>query len=107
MLTIREQSRQKFAIAFIDENRRPFVPGSVRYRLDDITDGRNQQILDWTSVLTPDSSIEILIPSSANLILNDSNTYETRLLTVESDYGTDNQLSNDESYRVLNLKGFQ
>jgi hypothetical protein len=106
MLTVREQSRQKFAVTFEDETYSPFVPGSIRYRLDDKTDGHTQQILDWTDV-APDSSIEILIPSSANTILNNCNRYELRVLTIQSDWGTDEQLSDDETYRVLNLKGFQ
>ena len=107
MLTIAEQSRQKFAVSFQDESLRPFVPTTIRYRLDDQTEGRARQIIDWTDVTPTASTIEILIPSSANAILNTSNTYETRLLTIQSDYGTDNQLSEDETYRVLNLRGFQ
>lgn len=106
MLTISEGSRQKFAISFKDEDYQPFLPTSVRYRLDDKTDDITTVILDWQTV-TPDYRVEITIPSSANAILNDANSYETRVLTIQSDYGTDNQLSEDETYRVRNLKGFQ
>lgn len=106
MLTISEGSRQKFAISFKDEDYQPFLPTSVRYRLDDKTDDITTVILDWQDV-TPDFRVEITIPSSANAILNDQNSYETRVLTIQSDYGTDNQLSEDETYRVRNLKGFQ
>lgn len=107
MLTIAEQSRQKFAISFKDEDYQPFVPTTIRYRLDDKTDDITTVVLDWQTVDTPDSRIEILIPSSANAILNDQNAYETRVLTIQSDYGTDNQLTEDETYRVRNLSGFQ
>jgi hypothetical protein len=107
MLTISEQSRQKFAVSFKDEDYQPFVPTTIRYRLDDKTDDRTTVILDWTLVDIPDSRIEILIPSSANAILNDQNAYETRVLTIQSDYGTDNQLTEDETYRIRNLQGFQ
>jgi len=106
MLTIAEQSRQKFAISFKDEDYEPFIPTSIRYRLDDKTDDITTVILDWQIVATLDSRIEILIPSSANAILNDRNSYETRVLTIQSDYGTDNQLSEDETYRIRNLQGF-
>lgn len=106
MLTISEGSRQKFSIAFKDEDYQPFLPSTVRYRLDDKTDDITTVILDWQTV-TPDYRIEITIPSSANAILNDLNIYETRVLTIQSDYGTDNQLSEDETYRVRNLQGFQ
>jgi hypothetical protein len=107
MLTISEQSRQKFAVSFKDEDYQPFVPTTVRYRLDDKTDDITTVILDWQAVATLGARIEILIPSSANAILNDQNTYETRVLTIQSDYGTDNQLSEDETYRIRNLQGFQ
>jgi hypothetical protein len=106
MLTIAEQSRQKFAISFKDEDYEPFIPTSIRYRLDDKTDDITTVILDWQIVATLDSRIEIIIPSSANAILNDRNSYETRVLTIQSDYGTDNQLSEDETYRIRNLQGF-
>jgi hypothetical protein len=106
MLTITEQSRQKFAVSFKDETYAPFVPGSIRFRLDDRTDDRSTTLLDWQDV-SPGSKVEITIPSSANAILNDHNSYETRVLTIQSDYGTDNQLSEDLTYRVRNLQGFQ
>jgi len=107
MLTIAEQSRQKFAFSFKDEDYQPFVPATIRYRLDDKTDDITTVILDWQTVSTPDSRIEILIPSSANAILNDRNDYETRVLTIQSDYGTDNQLTEDVTYRIRNLSGLQ
>lgn len=106
MIIVREQSRQKFAVTFQDETYSPFVPASVRYRLDDRTDDHIRQVLDWQTV-SPASSIEITIPSGANTILNDSNRFELRVLTIQSDYGTDNQLSADETYRLQNLRGFQ
>lgn len=106
MLTVREQSRQKFSVSFEDESRRLFLPISVRYRVDDKTECRLVQVLDWQTA-TPATTIEITIPSSANRILNTRNQFETRVLTIQSDYGTDDQLSEDETYRVLNLKGFQ
>ena len=107
MLIIAEQSRQKFAVSFKDEAYQPFVPTTIRYRLDDKTDDQTTVILDWQPVTPTDSRIEIMIPSSANAILNDRNVYETRVLTIQSDFGTDNQLSEDETYRVRNLQGFQ
>ncbi len=107
MLIISEQSRQKFAVSFKDEDYEPFVPATIRYRLDDKTDDCLTTILDWQTVTPTDSRIEITIPSSANAILNNCNSYEIRILTIQSDYGTDNQLSEDETYRVRNLQGFQ
>jgi hypothetical protein len=106
MLTIREESRQKFKVIFEDEDRERFTPTTARYRLDDKTNGYTTELIGWTAMTTAEA-VEITIPSSANRILNDCNRYETRVLTVQSDYGTDDQLSEDETYRVMNLSGFQ
>ena len=106
MPTIREKSRQRFELIFEDESRERFTPGTVRYRLDDRTNGCTTEVIGWTDAI-PDTSIEILIPSDSNRILNTCNAYEVRLLTVQSDFDTDDQLSEDYEYRVRNLKGFQ
>jgi hypothetical protein len=107
VITIREKSRQKFRVVFEDEDRQPFLPLTIRYRLDDKSDdcGSPTTIIDWTSV-APQTEIEITIPSEANRILNSSNAFERRVLTIQSDYDTDSQLSNDEEYLVRNLAGF-
>jgi hypothetical protein len=103
MLTIREKSRQKFTVVFEDEDRRRFTPTTIRYRLHD--KDSEQELIAWTSV-TPQSSVEITIPATANRILDDDQRYETRVLTIQSDYDTDAQLSEDEEYKVKNLSGF-
>jgi len=105
MRPVRELSRKKFRVTFEDEDRALFLPLTARYRLDDITTGTKQEIIGWT-VIAPQTSVEITIPSDANRILNDSNRFEQRLLTVQTDYDTDNQLSTDEEYVVENLEGF-
>jgi|SRR5689334_744256 len=107
MLTIQEQSRQKFSVSFKDETYALFTPGSIRYRLDDVTIPEwPTVVLDWQTVV-PDTTVEITIPSSANSILNDRNPYETRVLTIQSDFGTDDQLSTELNYRVRNMPGVQ
>ena len=107
MLTIMEQSRQKFSVSFKDETYALFMPGSVRYRLDDVTVPEwPTVVLDWQTI-SPDTSVEITIPSSANSILNNRNPYEERVLTIQSDFGTDDQLSEELSYRIVNMQGVQ
>jgi hypothetical protein len=106
MLTVREESRQDFDVAFLDKAGQRFVPTTVRYRLDDVTDGETTELIAWTEI-APARLVEIIIPATANRILDDDNKYELRVFTVQSDYGTDNQLSHDETYKVRNLSGFQ
>lgn len=110
MLTINEGSRQRFQFVFEDETRQKFIPSTARYRLDDITEDCKQEVIGWTdidmSVVTLEQPAQILIPSTANAILHNGRRFETRVLSVQSDYGTDDQLSDDESYKVKNLRGF-
>lgn len=103
MLTIPEKSRQGFAFIFEDEDLEAFTPDTVRYRLHD--PDTDQELIGWTTV-TPGQTVTVVIPASANRILDDSLAYEMRVLTVQSDYDTDEQLSKDYVYRVQNLSGF-
>lgn len=105
MLTIKEGSRQKFRFVFEDENRAVFIPSTVRYRVDDVTEGTPVEVVAWTAV-TPSDAMDITLPATANVILNDSHPYEDRILSVQSDWGTPDQLTRDEPFRIQNLPGF-
>lgn len=111
MRTINEGTRQRYRFAFENESRERFIPATVRYRLDDITEPTRIELIGWTDVsvagLTVGLPMEILLPSSINRILNNCHRYEVRVLTVQSDYGTDDQLSDEDRYQVKNLAGFQ
>lgn len=97
-----ERSRASFRATFVAENDQVFTPTAVRYRVDS-QDGT--VLVDWTS-LTPASSITITVAASANRILNDANAAEVKIITIQSDYGTDNQMSEELQYQVVNLVGF-
>jgi len=103
MLTIPEKSRQGFSFIFEDENLEPFIPGTIRYRVHDPE--TTLELVPWTSV-DPDSTVTVIIPATANRITDTSKAYESRIVTVQSDYDTDEQLSEDREYRVKNLSGF-
>lgn len=104
MLTIPEKSRQGFSFIFEDEALAPFVPNTVRYRLDNPDTAI--ELIGWTDV-APAATVTVIIPADANRILNDTNAYESRTLTVQSDANTDSQLSQERTYRVQNLSGFK
>jgi hypothetical protein len=103
MLTIPEQSRQGFAFIFEDENLESFVPATVRFRVHDPETAL--ELIAWAEV-TPDSTVNVVIPATVNRILDDSKAYEMRTVTVQSDYDTPHQLSQERTYRVENLSGF-
>jgi len=104
VLTIPEKSRQGFAFICEDEDRRAFVPGTCRLRVHD--QQTETELQGWTEI-PPAMRMEVFIAATVNRILNDNNAYEYRVLTVQSDYDTDDQLSKEEVYRIENLRGFQ
>lgn len=103
MQTIPEKSRQGFSFIFEDEELEPFVPDTVRYRVHDPE--TDVELLAWTEV-PPESTVTVIVPATVNRIVDDNKTYELRVVTVQSDYDTDAQLSQDRTYRVENLGGF-
>jgi hypothetical protein len=104
MLTINEKSRQVFELHFEDENREEFIPDTVRYRLHNPS--TDEELVGWVSVEPTEDTMLITIPSTANRMLNTSLAYEPRILTVQSDHDTDDQLSEELEYRIRNLSGF-
>jgi hypothetical protein len=103
MEVVNERSRSGWRFIPEDEDLAEFTPATLRWRLHDKATGR--EMVGWTDIDPTDPTV--IIPADANRILYDSNAYETRVITVQSDYGTDNQLSADREYRVVNLPGFQ
>lgn len=90
-------------VRFIDKDGRPFVPTAARYKVDDYDS--ETTLLDWTDI-PPAAKTDVSIPASANRILDDYNETERRVLTVQSDPGTDGQLAQESHYKVTNLEGF-
>jgi hypothetical protein len=104
MRTFPEKTQVWAEVRFLDRFDRPFTPATARYRLEDRD--TDTMLLDWTSV-SPAPVVEIAVIPTINRILNDRLQYEYRVLTVQSDVDTDNQLSQEVVYRVQNLSGFQ
>lgn len=112
MLTVPEKTRLQFLFVPEDEEREEFTPDTLRYRLHEPVS--DTELIPWTSftinepgaLATDRDPFIITIPSTANRMLNTSNAYEARILTVQSDHDTDDQLSADFEYRVRNLSGF-
>lgn len=84
------------------------APQSGRYLIKDVTNDR--VVRDWTE-FTPDTVNDIQIIASDNEVYcDDSGTtrrFEERVLTVQVNYDTDNQYSDEYRYVVRNLRGFE
>ena len=79
------------------------TPTTIHYRLDCLSTRR--EIKDWTSVSTPAGSNTITISASDNQILDDSNTTETKQITIKLDTGLSTQQIKPALWKVRNLQG--
>jgi hypothetical protein len=83
------------------------VPSTVRYRIKDVTNDR--LVTDWTDV-TPASAVTIEVTAEENEIYQDSSRpfrrREERVISVQANYDTDSQYTEEIRYLIRNLHGF-
>lgn len=102
MLLVTEGSAVELSAAIRGDDGSLVAPTTIKYRLDCETTG--QSITAWTT-LTPETITPIPILATANAILDDSNSYEDRVVTVMTNEGLANQQVQVQKYRVENLSG--
>lgn len=101
-MIIREKSTGYLTAAFRDKLGRLSEPASIRYRIDCLTTGT--QVRPWTELASPMDKVEITLTPTDNAIFG-SGERERRLVTVVAAYeGSDDQVTNEFRYDVLNLK---
>ena len=100
-MEINELSTSTFTVRPLNESGTAFTPTNARYRLDDVTTGNN--VIDWTEIGTPSTEMEIIIPASSHTILDTNREHEEKILTVQTDFGTDNQHVEEFIYELRNL----
>jgi hypothetical protein len=82
--------------------KQPYTPTNARYRVDDCITGR--QLIGWTTITTPSTAMEIVIPGSANAIISDRRNPEPKVVTVNTDNGLSTEHYEEYTYRVKDLK---
>lgn len=79
------------------------IPSAVQYRLDCETTG--QVILDWTTVTTA-AALEVEVTAVQNVIINDRNLVERKVMTVMANSDSTTERFNDQiKWDVLNQQG--
>ena len=78
-------------------------PSSLRWRLDCVT--TQAVVLDWAGISAA-STVTLTIPASANVIRDNQNLLETKRITVQANYGTDQQINASMLYDVINNDGY-
>ena len=97
-----ELSQVVVTVKPLDTNNQPYTPTTARYRVDDC---RSERVLvGWTTITTPSTSMQIVIPGSANAIIEDRRNPEPKVLTVNTDKGLATEHNEEYEYLVKNLK---
>lgn len=85
-----------------DTNGDAYTPTTARYRVDDCLTER--QLVAWTTISVPSSSMQISIPGSVNAIIGSRRNPEPKILTVNTDNGLSTQHYSEYTYRIKDLK---
>lgn len=101
-MEVKEKSTSWVTAKPLDRDGKPLTPTNARYRLDDKKSGN--AIIAWTTIGTPSDEMEIQIPADDNAIINTNNKTETKVVTWECDFGTDDAQVGVIEYDVVNLQ---
>ncbi len=101
--TVNEQSPLRVTVSFKDEDGAPLIPATVDWRLDDME--INAEVVPWTSLPSPAASMNVTIPASNNLIVDQTSVREERMFGVRADDGLGSEAHAQFQYHVLNLTG--
>jgi hypothetical protein len=98
---INERTTAYLTVDFRDKAGELTIPTSSQYCLDCLATGTVIREFDDLPV---DSSVEITLTPDDNSILDDTNDYETKRVTVKATYGIDDEVTNEFLYNVKNLE---
>lgn len=97
---INERSAAVLTVAFFNKDGDPAAPASVTYRIDCLS---TKTAIRVATSISPGLTIDIPLTSEDTRIINQSNAYETRLVTVTAVYTSDYSSSDEYEYTVKNL----
>jgi len=101
---VNEKSTALLTLSFFDESELAVSPSAVTYRIDDAASGT--AILALTTLTGPFSTTkDIVITSAQNAIINNTHSFEMRIVTVEFDYSGGKHATGEYKYMVKNLSG--
>jgi len=102
MESVNEKSTYVVKLSFKDEDGVAVIPESLTYRLDDESSG--EEVVENTVVVPTDTSYNVTISSTSNIVLNDDKKFEVKVLTASFTFDTSKVGTAEYKYKVLNLK---
>jgi len=109
MEIINQGSTYVLGLAFSDENGNAVAPSSARYRID--VEGGNaisgNNTTAWVSFSPSNNTYDLAITANENLMGNNSNNREERVVTVEFGYsGNANKQTTEYRYMLTRLENY-
>ncbi len=89
-------------VKLFDEDGAAVVPDTARYKIEDLTSGRN--IRAYTDLAVA-AEMDVSITSSDNVILSERSRLERRQLVIQTNHGEDDQRVGTYEWDVRNLQG--
>lgn len=103
MRSINEQSTGVLTITFLNEDKEPVIPASVKYSIIDVTSNTPVKALTEITPVPTNSSYDLVIPHTLNNIINPLNESEERAVSVIFTHAGGKQATGEYRYEVCNL----
>lgn len=98
--TVKEETKGKFLVTFLDDNNTPTQPSTARWSLRN--DTTSVDLVDWTNISVPaNGAVEVTIPASYTRCTTAGD--ELLILAVEAEFDTEEQVSDEHELLVKNL----
>jgi len=104
-VTVNEKSSLYMTLKFTDENGAVLVPTTVHWRLDNLETDPIAEIVAWTLLPSPASTMNMVIPSGNNIISDETQIRERRAFGIRVDDGLLGEGHEELEYHVMNLTG--
>ena len=104
-VTVNEKSALYMTLNFKDEAGDALVPSTVHWRLDNLEVDPVTEIVAWTLLPSPAATMNMVIPSSNNIILDETRVRERRAFGVRVDVDLAGEGHQELQYHVMNLEG--
>ncbi len=103
--TVKEKSPLFMTMVFKDELGVLLVPTTVEWRLDDKETEPAVEIVPWTAIPAPTSTMTLTIPGSDNFINDETKVKEARMFGIRVDDGLIGEAHDEFPYDVINVTG--
>ena len=96
---VNEGTAKDLELTHLDKTGALQAPATLKYRIDDLTNGR--EILDWTIVPTPASKNTIQITAAQNQLQTRNNKVEQRQVAVKTIASTGEETQQNFIYDLI------